>query len=57
MSGYPLVLADEFSVRKLDTEKWQHRNESGIYGKSRIRAYCSALEAMVVGGVRVFQKE
>ena len=57
MSVYTLVLADEFSGSKLDTEKWQHRNENDIHGKSRIRAYCSALEAMVVGGVRVFQKE
>ena len=54
MSGYTLGLADEFSGRKLDTEKWQHRNESDIHGKSRIRTYCSTLEAMVVDWVRVF---
>jgi hypothetical protein len=54
MSVYTLVLADEFSGSKLDTEKWQHRNENDIYGKSRIRTYCSTLEAMVVDWVRVF---
>ncbi|MFT4593405.1 MAG: hypothetical protein ACI9JK_001117 [Phycisphaerales bacterium] len=57
MSGYTLVLANEFSGSKLDTEKWQHRNENGIHGKSQIRAYCSTLEATAVDWVCVFQKE
>jgi len=57
MSGYTLVLADEFSGSKLNTEKWQYRNDNGIHGKSRICAYCSTLEAMAVDWVRIFQKE
>jgi beta-glucanase (GH16 family) len=43
-SDYVLKWSDEFNGTVLDENKWMHRQEGGMHGKSRIRSHCTALD-------------